>query len=99
MTNGQSSVNPTRSGTKAGSTYTLGQLRVRAVARRRIARGQTAKWVGNRSRRKKIHTLAVCVGTLLLMAIGLYFGLSRQEATGPVESVAPMAAVVIVSAS
>ena len=52
---------------------------MRAIARRRLEQRQNAKWVANRSRRQKVRTVAVCAGALLLMAIGLYFGLSRQE--------------------
>ncbi|MES1166311.1 MAG: hypothetical protein ABUR63_11160 [Verrucomicrobiota bacterium] len=32
-----------------------------------------------RSRRRTFRTAAVCAGVLLLMALGLYFGLSRQD--------------------
>ena len=96
MTNGQSSVDTDRSGDKTVSAYTLEDLRVRAVARRRIEQRQTAKWVGNRPRREKLRTLAVCVGTLFLMAVGLYFGLSHQDATSPSGSAQPVGAVGIV---
>ena len=88
MTDGQSNVETDRSGDKTVSPYTLEELRLRAVARRRLEQRQTAKWFGNRARREKMRTVAVCLGTLLLMALGLYFGLSRQEAS-PVEGAAP----------
>ena len=96
MTNGQSSVDTDRNGNKAVSSLTLADLRARAVARRRIDQLQTAKWIGNRSRRERMRTLTVCVGTLLLMALGLYFGLSRQDAPAPAESAAPIGPVGIV---
>ena len=96
MANGQSSVGTDRSGNKAVSLNNLEELRVRAVSRRRIARRQTARWIGNRSRREKMRTLAVCVGMLLLMAVGLYFGLSDHESARPVESAAPIGAVLVV---
>jgi hypothetical protein len=96
MTNSQSSVDTDRTGNKTVSPVTLEELRARAVARRRIDQLQTAKRIGNRSRREKMRTLTVCVGTLLLMALGLYFGLSRQDATGPAESAAPTGAMGIV---
>ena len=96
MTNGQSSVDTDRSGNKTVSPFTLEELRARAVARRRIEQQQTAKWVGNRSRREKMRTLSVCVGTLLLMALGLYFGLSHQEARSPDGSAEPIGAAGIV---
>jgi transcriptional regulator GlxA family with amidase domain len=91
MTNRQSSVSTDRDG-KTVSPYALEKLRVRAVARRRTHQRQTAKWIGNRSRREKMRTVAVCVGTFLLMALGLYLGLSRQEPTGQLESAAPISA-------
>jgi hypothetical protein len=36
------------------------------------------------SRQRKVRTAIICVGALLLMAVGLYLGLSRQE-NGPAE--------------
>jgi hypothetical protein len=100
MTNGHSSVG--RDSNRSGRTvprFTLEELRERAIARRRRTRQnrrQSAKWVVNRSRREKVRTLAVCAGALLLMALGLYFGLAHQEGSSPVESVAPVGAVSIV---
>ena len=91
MANGQSSVDTDRSGNKTVSPFTLEELRV-AVARRRIEQRQTAKWVGNRSRREKVRTLSVCIGTLLLMAMGLCLGLSHQDATSPDGSAEPIGA-------
>ena len=52
-----------------------GPSRVAASSNRR-----PPKRIASRSRREKVRTLAVCTGALLLMALGLYFGLSRQEA-------------------
>jgi transcriptional regulator GlxA family with amidase domain len=86
MTNGQSSV---RNQTSAPVQV----LRERVIARRRRARKErreTANWVVARSRRQKVRTLAVCAGTLLLMALGLYLGLAHQEVTGPFESATPI---------
>jgi len=98
MTNGQSSVGTEGEprGNRASSSVTLEELRLRAVARRRIEQRKNAIWVGSRSRREKVRTLAVCAGALLLMALGLYFGLAHQESSGPVESIAPVGAVSIV---
>jgi transcriptional regulator GlxA family with amidase domain len=48
------------------------------------------------SRRQKVRTVAVCAGTLLLMALGLYLGLAHQESTGSLESAAPIGAAGIV---
>jgi hypothetical protein len=90
MTNGQSSVGTDshRSSNGAVTPFTLEELRERLVARRRIEQREGAKRFANRSRREKMRTVAVCVGALLLMAIGLYFGLARQESAAPVEGAA-----------
>ena len=101
MTDGQSSVgrDSASSGDRTASSFTVQDLRERVTSRRRRARRdrrQSAKWVVNRSRRQKVRTLAVCAGALLLMALGLYFGLAHQESGAPVESTAPMGAVSIV---
>ena len=91
MTNGQSSVDKGRDPRDSGtvSPFTLEELRVRAVARRRLEQQENAKRIVSRSRREKVRTVAVCTGALLLMALGLYFGLTRQEAPPPVEGAAP----------
>jgi hypothetical protein len=56
------------------------------VVRRRRARTapSTRQWVAARSKRRVLRTAAVCTGVLLLMALGLYFGLSRQDSASPV---------------
>ncbi len=91
MSNGQSGVE--RDGDRDGygtvSPFTLEELRLRAVARRRLEQQETAKRLASRSRREKVRTVAVCTGALLLMALGLYFGLARQDAPPPVEGAAP----------
>ena len=61
---------------------------MRAVARRRLEQRESAKRMASRSRRERVRTLAVCAGALLLMALGLYFGLAHQENAAPVESAA-----------
>lgn len=57
--------------------------RERTVVRRRRARSrrhhQHRSWTARASRRKIIRAFVVCTGVLVLMALGLYFGLSRQE--------------------
>ena len=92
MANGQSSIVTDRSSNKTVSLNNLEELRVRVVARRRLDQKQTAKWMGNRVRREKLRTVAVCVGTLLLMALGICLGLSHQDAAGPAGSVTPLGA-------
>ena len=90
-TNGQSSVGTAsdRNGTGTVSAFTLEELRQRLVARRRIEQREGAKRFANRSRREKMRTVAVCAGALLLMALGLYFGLAHQDSSAPVEGAAP----------
>jgi hypothetical protein len=56
--------------------------RERVVVRRRRAhsrRHQQTNWSVRASRRKVIRAFVVCTGVLVLMAIGLYLGLSRQD--------------------
>ena len=101
MTNGRSSFgsDSDRSENGTASAFTLAVSRERVTSRRRRARKdrrRRADWVVNRSRRQKARTLAVCAGALLLMALGLYFGLAHQESSGPVESAGPIGAAVIV---
>ena len=57
------------------------QYRARVVARRRRAsrHRQGPQWNVRSSRRRSLRTFVVCTGVLLLMAVGLYFGLSHQE--------------------
>ncbi len=58
------------------------------VRRRRSRQGReraSEKWAAaSRSRRRTVRAFALSAGVLLLMAIGLYFTLSRQN-TGPLE--------------
>ena len=85
MTNGQSSVSD---GGEAISSRASELHRERVSVRRRRARSgrrQSAKWVATRSGRRTARAFALCAGVLLLMAIGLYFGLSHQEGAAPVE--------------
>ena len=56
--------------------------RERVVVRRRRARGRHHKrgvWTARASRRKAVRAILVCATVLVLMALGLYYGLSRQE--------------------
>ena len=58
-----------------------GQHRPGFVGRRRHTRRvrQVGDWLPGRSRKQMLKTVALCAGVLVLMAIGLYFGLSRQD--------------------
>ncbi|HEX3902812.1 MAG TPA: hypothetical protein VH853_08165 [Polyangia bacterium] len=44
--------------------------------------------MATRSRRRVVQTFALCAGVLLLMAVGLYFGLAHQENAAPAEGAA-----------
>jgi hypothetical protein len=61
--------------------------RERVVVRRRRGRSRprVGQWSAMRSRRRTVRAFLVCTGVLVLMALGLYFGLSRQE-IAPAES-------------
>jgi hypothetical protein len=62
--------------------------RERVVVRRRRARGRHHKrgvWTARASRRKAIRAVVVCASVLVLMALGIYYGLSKQEIS-PAES-------------
>ena len=59
--------------------------RVVVRSRRAHSRQRSGQWTARRSRRKILRAAFVCTGVLLLMAVGLYLGLSRQD-TMPAES-------------
>ena len=60
--------------------------RERVVRRRRRTHSRTPRrWTAQASRRRALRAAFVCAGVLVLMAVGLYFGLSRQEAPAPAE--------------
>ena len=84
------------------------QVRVRrrrARAGRHGSRGSasgsaTGRWVAaSRARRRAVRTFALCTGVLLLMAIGLYFGLARQENARPAEGAVRVRALGVVGAA
>ena len=78
--------------------------RERVAVRRRRARGRQHKrgvWTAHASRRKAVRATLVCATVLLMMALGLYYGLSRQDSapaegshhpTAPTAPTAPRAA-------
>jgi hypothetical protein len=62
--------------------------RDRTVVRRRRRSGRRRNvrtWRARAARRAHVRTLLLSAGVLLLMAVGLYFGLARQEAAAPSE--------------
>ena len=96
MTNGQSSVGRDRDRSDNGivAPPPVEASRTRVTSRRRRARQdrrRSATWIAGRSRRRTVRTLAVCAGALLLMALGLYFGLEHQESRGSLEGAVPVA--------
>jgi hypothetical protein len=98
MTNGQSSVGS--DGGELISPLAPELHRERVSVRRRRARSagsdrrqKSPSWVAARSRRRMARSFALCAGVLLLMAIGLYFGLAHQDNAAPVEGAAPFGAV------
>jgi transcriptional regulator GlxA family with amidase domain len=71
--------------------------RERVVGRRRRSsrHRHNRQWVA-RSRRRYLRTFVVCTGVLLLMAVGLYFGLAHQEVAptdGSLRAPAPVVAL------
>ena len=52
-----------------------------AVRRRRGSktRPHARRWAARSSRGRFVRTFLVCTGVLMLMALGLYYGLSHQE--------------------
>ena len=51
------------------------------VRRRRSSRHRPRRWAARMSLRRSLRAAAVSAGVLLLMAVGLYLGLARQEAS------------------
>jgi hypothetical protein len=100
MTNGQSSVGSDGSDLITPPAPELHRERVSVRRRRarsaRSDKGRSAAWVATRSRRRTARAFALSAGVLLLMAIGLYFGLAHQDNAAPVEGAAPAGAVGIV---
>jgi hypothetical protein len=86
MTDGRTDgqMNAGSDGTVASVVPTSERERI-TVRRRRARQGhrQGPKWGAARSRKQLVRTFALCAGALLVMAIGLYFGLSHQESLGP----------------
>ena len=62
-------------------------MRERVVVRKRRSRKahRSRSWSARTSRRRMIRNFLLCTGVLLLMAAGVYMGLSRQDGA-PVES-------------
>ena len=76
-----------RSSVTAPTTVAEPQPERGAVRRRRSGRnrGRSKQWNVRSSRKRTVRTFVVCASVLLLMALGLYFGLSREE-TRPSET-------------
>jgi hypothetical protein len=63
---------------RAAPEHARGSVRRRRARRGHHSEHRTGRRVV-RSRNRWVRTLALCTGVLLLMALGLYFGLARQE--------------------
>ena len=63
------------------------RYRQRVVVRRRRpgTHRRAPQWSARMARTRFLRMFAVSAGVLLLMAIGLYFGLARQEAAAPAD--------------
>src|SRR4051794_7317950 len=82
------------------STAAPEMRRQRVVVRKRRGRSRPRppQWTAAvRSRRRAVRAFVVCAGVLMLMALGLYFGLSRQE-LAPAESSMGKSVVAIAAA-
>jgi transcriptional regulator GlxA family with amidase domain len=66
--------------------------RERVVVRKRRSRSRKhhhqhrVSWTARASRRRAIRVFVLCAGVLVLMAVGLYFGLARENNSAPAES-------------
>ncbi len=97
MTSGQPSVD---GGAIAGGPSEAQRQRVR-VKRRRPRPGHHRSEVQHgaaaRARQRAVRIFALSTGVLLLMALGLYFSLSRQESAAPAEGAIRGGAVVAIT--
>ena len=76
-------------------------IRERVVVRKRRGRKphRSRQWSARSSRRRAVRNVLVCAGVLLLMAVGVYMGLARQD-VAPVEgSLTPAVAVASAAAA
>lgn len=72
------------------SVATSELYRERVTVRRRRSRSRghhhhRVSWTARANRRRAIRVFVLCVGVLVLMGLGLYFGLARQN-SAPAES-------------
>lgn len=78
MTPAASDVDPRTEDVSSG-TPALRRERVVVRRRRGRSRHRTGRWQARVSRATALRAFAVCAGVLVLMAVGLYLGLARQE--------------------
>ena len=83
---------PGAGGSRAASGTAIPEViperyRERVVVRRRrcFPDRRPRPWSARMARTRFLRMFAVSAGVLLLMAIGLYFGLARQEAAAPAD--------------
>lgn len=94
MTDGHSSADIKEAVLPAASEPRRERVRVRHRRARQGRSSSHGRWVTpSRSRRRAVRTFALCTGVLLLMAIGLYFGLARRENATPSEAAIRVGAV------
>jgi len=79
MTEGAPDVESPRDVSRAVPEIQRGRLVVRRRRARDPHRRQQVAWSARASRRRIMRAFAVCAGVLVLMTLGIYFGLSHEE--------------------
>lgn len=73
--------------------------RVVVVRKRRSRKAQRSReWSGRSARRRAVRNFLLCTAVLMLMAVGVYLGLARQDIAPAEGSVTPPAGVTAPSA-
>jgi len=80
MTQGQRDAEEANGNIKVPGTARRERITVRR--RRPRSKRDPNRWVAARARHQRARMVALSAGFLLLMALGLYYGLSRQEGGG-----------------
>ena len=62
-----------------GAPTSVPEQRVKVRRRRALGRNPRQTWTVRTSRRRAVQTFVVCAAVMLLAALGVYFGLSRQD--------------------
>ena len=81
---------------RSGREVSRRGTQVRRRRSRKVPR--QGRWVAARSRTRMIRTTVLCTSVLLLMVLGLYLGLSRQDSAGHGEgAVSPVVQQIVVA--